>query len=182
MSGLLFHREYLDDLDGQVREAFERWALEGPFALRLTDGWRRAVPPTLARLQDLSLPPLGPDGKPWASLQRALFACGRSRAPDESSTAHGRGAAADASPARVVHGHCAGIYLPSDGPEAIERFEAYGAFMEREGLLWGGRFLHAFPPTEENPRGGDLSHVETKSWRSLPWPPPLVTPYPVVHP
>ena len=165
MSGLLFRREYLDGLDGQVVEAFEKWALEGPFALRLTDGWRRAVPPTLARLQELSLPPLGPDGRPWSSLQRALFACGRSRALDESSTGHGRGCAADASPARVVHGHCAGIYLPSDGPQALERFEAYGEFMEREGLVWGGRWLTAFPPH------GDCPHVELPGWKSLPMPP-----------
>jgi len=178
VSGLLFHREYLDGLERQVVEAFGRWAVEGPFPLRLLGGWRRpGIPPT-KQLVELGLPLLTPDRRPWPSLQRALFAAGRSRAPDESSTAHGRGAAADAAPARVVQGHCAGIYLPGDGPEALERFESYGTFMERAGLVWGGRFLKTFPPTAKNPRGGDLPHVEMKTWRSLVYPPPLITPYP----
>ena len=171
MSSLLFHREYLDGLAPPIVAAFERWALEGPFPLRLLCGWRRpGIPPTRL-LVELGLPLLTPDRQPWPSLQRALFAAGRSMASDESSTAHGRGAAVDAAPARVVQGHCAGIYLAIDGPDALERYERYGEFMERERLVWGGRFLGAFPPTEANPRGGDLGHVELPEWRGLPFTP-----------
>mgnify|MGYP001584753333 CR=1 FL=1 len=171
MSNLLFHREYLADLEAPIVAAFERWALEGPFPLRLLCGWRRpGIPPT-RRLAELGLPLLDQDRRPWASLQLALFAAGRSKAPDERSTAHGRGAAVDAAPARVVQGYCAGIYLPIDGPEALERYERYGESMERAGLAWGGRWLKAFPPTKENPRGGDLGHVELPGWRELPFTP-----------
>ena len=170
MSSLLFHREYLDGLAHPLVRFFEWWALEGPFPLRLTDGLRLPVPPTAARLDELSLPLLDAAGQPWRSLQQALFACGRSKAQSEKDTPHGRRAAVDASPARVVKGYCAGIYLPKHGTEAIERFEKYGALAKRHGgLVWGGDFLQAFPPDKDNPRGGDLPHVELPNWRELPY-------------
>ena len=149
MSRLLYHPERLAGVCPAVCAFALWWAEHGPFPA--------------------TIDPTG--GVRTEAQQAELYAAGRSKAKTLAETPHGRGGALDLYPARVTAGRVAGIYLPTDGAASLERFARYGELAEAHNLIWGGRWLKAFPPH------GDCPHVELPSWRDLPFPPVIVPPY-----
>lgn len=98
------------------------------------------------------------------ATQRAYYEAGASKAPTLSATPHGRAAAVDLVPSG---------FDPRKPIDAVtyRRFLTIGESAEARGLVWGGRWLRAFPPSSVNPYGGDLPHVEVRNWAALPYPP-----------
>lgn len=97
------------------------------------------------------------------AVQAQLAAEGGSNATSLRQTPHGRGAALDVWPVgfeRYVNGTWQAV------PEELRaQFEAFGAFAEGRGFVWGGRWRSAKFPN------GDQPHVEIRGWQSLPYPP-----------
>lgn len=109
---------------------------------------------------------ISPDGglRTDAAKQAQYFANGTSKARTLDQTAHGRAGAIDVQPVS---------YDPTRAVDAdtYALFETIGRAGEAFGLVWGGRWSRAYPPSTGNPYGGDLAHLEVEDWASLPYPP-----------
>lgn len=95
-----------------------------------------------------------PDGglRTDEAKQHALFVAGKTKAETLANTPHGRGAAVDVAPYRLVKGRYAPDFSVKDD------FRIIGEFAEALGLVWGGRFHGFF----------DGPHIQIRDWRSLP--------------
>lgn len=128
-------------VDPRLLEFLTGWEVVGGFPILVADGLRTDP-----------------------AKQLAYFEAGNSRARTLDQTPHGRGGAVDLWPAdfnpnvRVT-------------AEVYEKFLAIGIAAENAGLEWGGRWTNAFRPSDMNPFGGDLPHVQVRNWASLPFPP-----------
>lgn len=137
-----------------------------PEFFRLADRWddvgtHEVRVPSPEETAAIGLPPAGArEGAAAAAAQLAAYNSGASGARTLDETPHGAGVGM---PAEAIDVWPAG-FNPRIGwdkqPEEIRaRFLAFGAFAEREGFAWGGRWRSARFPH------GDQPHVETLNWR-----------------
>lgn len=138
----VFHLDRLALCVPAIRDFFLWWDMHGPFPLTIPpDGGLRSSEKHQAR----------------------LFEAGATKAKTLADTPHGRGAAADAYPAvldRTGH-YVTAIRIDTRDTRTQDMYRQYGEAAERAGLVWGGRWKSIV----------DLPHVETPSWRLLPFPP-----------
>ena len=139
------HRERAKGVRRELQDLLDEWELYGT--------------------HDVELP-----ATPWPGLrtseadQASYAAGGVSGASTLQQTAHGRGGALDVWPVGFA-AYVAGTWdaVPA---ELKAKFQAFGAFAEARGFIWGGRWRTAALPN------GDQPHVQMANWQQLPFPPP----------
>ena len=140
--GNVLYRERADGVVIELQEFLSWWDQHGDFPLRVqVDGGLRKD----------------------ASKQLHFFLSGMSKARTLNETPHGPGGAVDVAPADWD-----GLTVTA---EDYAKFCRIGVVAQERGLVWGGRWKKAFPPTKANPYGGDLCHLEIEDWRALPYQP-----------
>lgn len=146
---LLFHMERLIGCRPEILSFARWWAASGPFPVTIPrDGGFRVD----------------------EERQRRLYERKASRALRLQDTPHGRGAALDIAPVRLLAADglpvriwTAAEHTPGERAEAIRLYSAFGQAVSEHGLVWGGTWRGIV----------DLGHAELQGWRSLPFPPHL---------
>lgn len=146
-------REHMGNVVPELYRLADRWDDVGTHAVRVPSPQETAA---------LGLPPAGArEGAAAAALQAQAYASGSSGARTLEDTPHGAGpgfaaAAIDVWPA----GFNPRVPWERQPREIVQAFEAFGAFAEREGFVWGGRWRSSRFPN------GDQPHVELHNWRA----------------
>jgi len=158
MTVVLVHNVHLCPDNTKLKAYVERWKVDGPFAIKITEG-RRDDPTQLERFKLGRVLKLS-TGE-WAVVDRKKVISNARYAAD---SAHGHDAAIDRYPVRELYasGGVKLVYLGNEEDakvraEALRRFDVMNRMAEEMGLESGRLF--PFP---------DLPHVQDPAWRSLP--------------
>lgn len=145
-------REHMGNVSPEFFRLADRWDDVGTHEVRV---------PSPAETAAIGLPPAGArEGAAAAAAQLAAYNSGASGARTLDETPHGAGVGMPAEAIDVwPEGFNPRIAWDKQPEEIKARFLAFGAFAEREGFIWGGRWRGTRFPN------GDQPHVETMNWR-----------------